>query len=435
MAGLFGTDGIRGVFGKELDLTLAFKVGHSLSLLGKKFVIGRDTRASGQQLSIAASLGIVSNGGQVCDVGIIPTPGISFLTKNLKFDYGIMITASHNPKEYNGIKIFDNTGKKISKEIEKKIEKLCKNRIKNDYIKQGKLFYNSKKSSIYRDFLISSSKVDLSGLNILLDCANGATSKIARSVFKKLNANVTVVNASSSGEKINDGCGAIFANRLKEKSNSFDIVFSFDGDGDRVVPVYKGSVVDGDRILLILTNYLKEKNRLKSSKIVATIMSNLAFEKELKKIGCELLRTDVGDKNVSKVMVKNNLSLGGEQSGHIILSEFLPTGDGLLTALKLCEILKEKPSIFDDVMKICFLPQKLENVILKNKSILRSSEFLEFLEELKSSSDARLVLRESGTEPVVRILVECQKPEDADLIIKTICDKLHHLDTEKICAE
>ena len=429
MTKFFGTDGIRGVVNKDLTLELAFDVGFALGKYGKKFVIGKDTRKSGQKLATFFCDGIISGGGEIIDVGIIPTPGISFLTKALGCDFGVMITASHNPKEYNGIKIFDKNGEKISKEFEDELEKSILSGKKSKKHKMGKYVFNTQKTNIYRDFIIKNCKNSLKGLNVLLDCANGASFKIAPEVFCALGADIECLYCDDNGDLINENCGALYAKNLSIKAKKYDITFTFDGDADRVVPVYKdGQIIDGDRILLILLKYYRLFENFDDKQVVATIMSNLALEEELKKEGVLLLRTDVGDKNITQALKKFNLKLGAEQSGHIILMEYCPTGDGIMCAVKLCEVLLNAPQIFEYVMNLKFYPQILKNV-KTDKSILDKPEFLEFLSKCKRKigSDGRVLVRPSGTEPLIRLMVEHKAEEQAKGIIKKIETKLVEL--------
>ena len=433
----FGTDGIRGVFGEEITIDLAFKAGYALSQLGKKVILGRDTRLSGQILAYALSMGVIFGGADLFDVGIISTPAISFLTKKCGYDFGVMITASHNPEKYNGIKIFDKKGFKLDSDAEQKIEKLIlkfdKNKINTNKLMLGKIFICNEKWRIYRDFIIKNNK-NLKNLKVLIDCANGATAKISPKIFKLLGAKIDYINCKSNGF-INNNCGALFPENLVEKSKNYDICFCYDGDGDRVVAIRKGKVIDGDRILLILAKYLKRLEVNFGGAVVATTMSNLSFEHELLREKIHLFRTDVGDKNVSKKLEEKNLLIGGEQSGHIILREYLPTGDGVLASLKLCEVLLEAPEIFDEVLGSKFGYQIKENIEIKNKSILIKHELSEVLKNIEKKFGGRVLIRPSGTEPVLRILVEGENENEANVIMQLLKNRVKALDSGNICAE
>lgn len=419
---IFGTDGIRGVAYKDLNTTLLYNLGKVLGK-NKKILIGRDTRPSGEEFLNAFVLGVISVNGEVFDLKVVPTPCVSYLTKKLNFDFGVMITASHNPYYYNGIKIFDRTGNKISKELEEKIESklACK---RNSIIVLGKNKNYSQKRSIYRDFIVDST-ADLSGLKILLDCCNGANYIIAGSVFKKLGADIKLINNKNDGEKINNNCGALYIENLKNIKGDFDLKIAFDGDADRVMAVDRlGRVIDGDRILLMLAKIFKSENKLKGNKVVTTKMSNLKLEEELKKENITLIRTDVGDKYVSKIMSLENLNLGAEQSGHVIIGDFLPTGDGLLASLKLCEALKYHTDIFNEVMELKFYPQMLDNIQVKDKSILNKEEFLKVIKlaEKMLNNKGRILVRASGTEPKIRILIETEDQKLAKKIMSDVKD-------------
>lgn len=430
MSNFFGTDGIRGVFNKDLTLDLVKKVGFALSKKGKKFVIGRDTRTSGKHIVDTFCESIVFGGKEIVDVGIIPTPGISFLTKKLGFDFGIMITASHNPKEYNGIKIFDKDGQKISNELEKELEQEILNFKEKKLKKHGKYVFSEEKNMLYRDFLIQNTEFDLKDLRVLIDASNGAAYKIAPEVFRCLDAKVDTVFCENNGNSINENCGALYAQNLEKKAKKYDITFTFDGDADRIVAIDKnGKIIDGDRIMLILFKYLRYDDDFNSNAIVATKMSNISIEKELKKDKCLLIRTNVGDKFVTKALIENNLTLGGEQSGHIILTKYGPTGDGIMCALKLCEVLLKRPDIFDYVMNLKFYVQIIENIEIHDKKIINNSSFQNYLIQLQDEmgENGRIYVRASGTEPLIRLMVECKQKTLALKTIKNLKNKLNEL--------
>lgn len=417
---IFGTDGVRGIVGNDLNLMDAFKVGKIIGK-GKKILVGKDTRLSGDILLKALTLGVLSVGGEILDLGIVPTPCVSFLTKRLNYDFGVMITASHNPKEYNGIKIFDKDGYKISNKIEEKIERDF-DKTNFDIEKIGSYSENFKKSSIYSEFLLNSVK-DLSGLKILVDCANGANYKIAPEVFKKVGLKIKAINNKNNGEKINNNCGALHIEKLKDIKGNYDLKIAFDGDADRIMAMDSfGRIIDGDRILLMLAKVYQKENNLNGNRVVSTKMSNLKVLEELQKDGVSLIQTDVGDKNLSKAMRDENLILGAEQSGHIILGEYLPTGDGLLAGIKLCEVFKFYREVFDEVMALKFYPQFLENFKISDKSILKNQEFSMLIKnaEKKLKEKGRIYVRASGTEPKLRVLIETNDQKVALKILKDV---------------
>ena len=419
----FGTDGIRGVFNETVTSQLAFNLGRTFCR--NKIVIGRDTRVSGEVLSFSVCLGAMLKGCKVVDVGIVPTPAISFFVKEMNFDYGVMITASHNSSEYNGIKIFDKNGCKISVKEEKEFEKVLNKRTSFGFIDFGDYKLKTNKLKDYENHVLLNSQT-LEGLKILLDCANGATYKIAPIVFKKLGANVIKTACLNKGERINRNCGALYVEKLRGKmiKKNCDIAIAFDGDGDRVMAIDKsGRIIDGDRILLMLSKYLRLNDLNQIKEVVATQMSNLSLENELKKIGINLSRVDIGDKNITKLLEEKKLKLGAEQSGHIILNDFLPTGDGIMAGVKICEVLKYRNDIFDEVMNLKFYPQILENVVVDFPSeIVNNKSFNELLNNLQNDlvCGGRIFVRASGTEPKLRILVESEDRLLAKGIINTL---------------
>lgn len=419
---LFGTDGVRGIANKDLDIFLATKIGVSSSYtLGKnkkiKVVIGRDTRISGEMLSFAVTSGLLSMGATVIDLGIVPTPAVSYLIQKYEADMGVMISASHNPSEYNGIKLFNNLGMKLSDEIEDEIEKNL------DVIPTGEIgTYYKEENAIkdYVDYLKSTVNLN-SNLKIVVDCANGSASTTAPILFKELSLNPIIINNNYDGYNINDKCGSTHLESLKEAvlKNKADLGIAYDGDADRCLLVDElGNVVDGDAILAINGLYLKENNRLTNNTIVATVMSNLGLKNFCKEHDINFVSTKVGDRYVLENMLENNYILGGEQSGHIIFKEDANTGDGELTSLKTLLVIQNKNLKLSELSKIITIyPQVLVNVNVEKevKETYKDNDDLNAIiknieEEL--SDNGRVLIRPSGTENLIRIMLEGNDIED-----------------------
>lgn len=421
----FGTDGIRGIVGEDLSYELALKCGKALAKLKPncKVIVGRDTRSSGQMLSQSICLGLVLGGATVTEIGMASTPSISYLTTNLGYDFGVVISASHNPAEYNGIKIFDSTGQKLTDKQEVKIEKLMVHDSVVDYSNIGKYVYKPAIIDKYIDFLCA--QVDsLTGLNIAIDCANGASKKIAKKVFTRLGANVHFLGMAG-GEKINYKCGATYPQKVANfvKKHGLDYGFSFDGDADRIVMVgTSGQIYSGDNILYCLAN---NKKLFNNNIVVGTALSNLGLELALKQKNITLERADVGDKYVIEKMQQLKTNIGGEQSGHIIVSNLLPTGDGLLVAILLCNIITNNNP--DKYMNFKAFPQIMINVETSDKIRAMGSEELSkaityATEEL--SGMGRVLVRPSGTENKIRIMVEAQNQARALTLAQYIASKV-----------
>jgi len=422
----FGTDGIRGIAGEDLTHEICFRCGNALSSIKKncKIVIGRDTRTSGGFVLSSFVSGATMGGADVVDVGIVPTPAVSVLTRKLKADFGVMISASHNPPEYNGIKIFDENGKKISLEQEIQIEKsFAKQKIAKSN-KFGKYLFKPKLIKLYKKFLIDSIGVRLDGIKVAIDCSNGANYLIAGKVFKKLGAQVVKINCSNKGEKINCDCGALYPQKLASvvKKIKADIGFAFDGDADRIVVVDAGgNIVDGDQIILFLTEMYQKFGLLKTGAVVGTSQTNMAVEKQLESVGLKLIRADVGDKFVTEEMSKRNLQIGGEQSGHVILMDYEPTGDGLLCALVISKFLPKLDGKFGDYVFKNLMKQHTKNIVVVNKyQIINSSATKIAISECENllQGKGRVVVRASGTEPKIRIMVESEDEKLANIVLK-----------------
>ena len=426
----FGTDGIRGIAGESLTADLSFKVGKALGKLltekkdHPKVVIGRDTRISCDMIEQALTAGLTSTGVNVMTVGTIPTPAIAYLTKTIETDSGIMISASHNPYQDNGIKIFGPDGFKLTDEQELEIESLIDNseQIKNaSFEKIGKLYGGSELSQKYVQHIKQSISGDLSNIKIALDCANGATTGVAPYIFGDLEADIETIGCQPNGININDNVGSTKIDTISAfvKENNVDVGFAFDGDGDRVLAVdANGNIVDGDKIMFILAKHLKEQGELKDNMVVSTVMSNIGFYKAIEENGLQSVKTAVGDRYVVEEMRKNDYSLGGEQSGHIVLMNYATTGDGILTAVKLANIIKSTGKSLEELAsEVSIYPQKLVNIkVIDKKAAMEDSEILAECEKVEKEleGNGRILLRASGTENLIRVMVEASSDELTD---------------------
>lgn len=428
MGKYFGTDGVRGVANSELTPELAFKIGRFGGyILTKdkehpKVLIGRDTRISGHMLEGALVAGLLSTGAEVMRLGVITTPGVSYLTKVLGAQAGVMISASHNPVADNGIKFFGPDGFKLSDEQEAEIEALMELEEDNlprptgadlgqvnDYFEGGQKYLQFLKQTVDEDF---------SGIHIALDCAHGATSSLANYVFADLDADLSTMGASPNGLNINDGVGSTHPEALAAfvKEKGADVGLAFDGDGDRLIAIDEnGDIVDGDQILYICSKYLKEQGRLKHGTVVSTVMSNLGFYKALIAHGIASVQTAVGDRYVVEEMKKNGYNLGGEQSGHIIFLEYNTTGDGLLTGLQLVNIMNmTKKPLSELANEMKKYPQKLVNIRVTDKYHVEDNEKVkEVIQQVEAemNGNGRILVRPSGTEPLVRVMAEASSEE------------------------
>ena len=426
----FGTDGIRGIAGESLTADLSFKVGKALGKLltekkdHPKVVIGRDTRISCDMIEHALTAGLTSTGVNVMTVGTIPTPAIAYLTKTIETDSGIMISASHNPYQDNGIKIFGPDGFKLTDEQELEIESLIDNseQIKNaSFEKIGKVYGGNELTQKYIQHIKQSITGDLSEIKIALDCANGATTGVAPFIFGDLEADIETIGCQPNGVNINDNVGSTKIETISEfvKENNVDVGFAFDGDGDRVLAVdANGNIVDGDKIMFILAKHLKEQGELKDNMVVSTVMSNIGFYKAIEENGLQSVKTAVGDRYVVEEMRKNDYSLGGEQSGHIVLMNYATTGDGILTAVKLSNIIKTSgKSLKELASEVSIYPQKLVNIkVVDKKTAMEDAEILAECEKVEKEleGNGRILLRASGTENLIRVMVEASSDELTD---------------------
>ena len=409
----FGTDGIRGIYGEKLTDELCIKVGASLCKITKcaKIIVGRDTRPSGKNMLESFASGVTTCGGEVYDAGVISTAGVAFLTRFFDFDYGVVLTASHNPSEYNGIKIFNKNGYKLNENQEILIEKrlFLPKKLKSPLIKRIE-------KDAYVEHLKNICNHNLKNINVFLDCSNGAVSDYAKTMFEQKGANVYAIN---TGGEINKNASVLDEKLFIQnmKTSKCNIGFCFDGDADRVMCITQnGIVIDGDKILYILAKYKKEKFA------VGTIMTNLAIEKHLATNGTRLLRTDVGDKYIARLMRSKKYKIGAEQSGHVILSELSTTGDGLLTALYLMNVYIECPEIFEKAEQLNIYSTISEQVKTTNKSVLKNINVTNEIKKQEKllNGQGRIIVRASGTEPKIRITVECKNLEKGAKVAKSI---------------
>jgi len=425
---LFGTDGIRGKANVwPMTTEVVMQVGRALAYVIKKhshrhkIVVGKDTRLSGYMIETALSAGICSMGVDVLLIGPLPTPGIAFLTTNMRADAGVVISASHNPYDDNGIKFFARNGFKLPDKIESEIEKLvlaendCIDTIRPTATEIGKAFRIEDAIGRYIVFLKNTLPKGMlfDGFKIVLDCAHGAGYKVAPMVFSELGANLTLIGVKPDGTNINDQCGALYPEEVikKVKETGADLGLALDGDGDRVILIdEKGNIVDGDKILAICGNYLKKQGELKHNIVVGTVMSNFGLELALKQRGIRLIRTPVGDRYVTEALRASGSSIGGEPCGHVVFLDHHTTGDGILTALQVITIMlmENKPlSELGSIMEP--LPQKMINIKVKEKPLFEKNPAInEVINKAQETlaDQGRVVLRYSGTEPVARVMVE-----------------------------
>lgn len=427
MGKYFGTDGFRGEANVKLQVTHAFKIGRFLGNYYKgqertKIVIGKDTRRSGDMFEHALCAGITASGADVCLLGVVPTPCVSYVVRTGGYACGIMISASHNPYYDNGIKIINAKGHKLEAEVEVKIEAYidaAADEIPLAVREQlGRVTYDNEGREAYLTYLKGLVKNSFSGKRIGLDCANGSASEMAQKVFESLGAEAFVIHHEPDGENINEGCGSTHIEVLAEyvKKEKLDAGFAYDGDADRCLCVDNhGTVVDGDGILYICGLALAAKKELANNTVVTTIMSNLGLYKAFDEAGISYEKTAVGDKYVYENMSKNGHCLGGEQSGHIIFGSYATTGDGILTSLMLMEELMNSGKTFAQLHeKLTIFPQLLKNVRVSDKEKVLADESIQQVvrdAEAKLGTDGRILLRPSGTEPVIRVMAEATTDE------------------------
>lgn len=436
---LFGTDGVRGIANQELTPSLSYKLGKAgakvLASKNKraKILVGKDTRISGDMLEAALTSGICSAGVDVIKLGVIPTPAVAYLVRKYEADAGVVISASHNPVEYNGIKFLNNKGFKLTDEEEEEIERIIiENKVESIESPIGnKVGRIIEKENAYEDYISYVDNIidlDFKGMKIALDCAEGANYKCAPELFKRKGAEVYVIHNNPDGTNINRDCGSTHLEDIKEFTikNNCDVGFAYDGDADRCLVVDdKGNEIDGDYIMTILSEHMKNKGELDKDTLVVTVMSNMGLFIACEKLGISLEQTKVGDRYVLEKMIEGNYKIGGEQSGHIILLDYNSTGDGLITSANIAKVIKEKNKKLSEIKNIMKkLPQILVNVKVKNdkKNIFNEDE--EIIKEIKKLENSlngkgRVLIRPSGTEPLIRVMLE---GEDYNYIEKAAND-------------
>ncbi len=436
---LFGTDGVRGVAGEPpLDPTTIARLGAALVRVlphrdHGRILVGRDTRESGAWIEQALARGITSEGAQLVSAGVIPTPGVAYLTRSMDFDAGVVISASHNPFQDNGIKVFSGRGEKFDEAREAQIEALIADRSFEVDASREAMVEQEDLVTAYLGHAheVLPNPARFVGARIALDCANGATTTVAPRLFDELGFDVTVIGNEPDGRNINLRCGSTHPDALAAlvRNDGYQLGVAFDGDGDRAILIdHTGKMVDGDAVMLMCAKHMKAQGRLGGNAVVATVMSNIGLELALKALGIELVRAPVGDKYVMEEIIKRNLSLGGEQSGHIIFSDYLFTGDGIITALSvlrtMAETGKELATLASDLKTY---PQVLVNVRVREKRELKGvpdiAEAMQRVEQ-RINGQGRLLVRYSGTEPLLRIMIEGQDQGEiqtwADEIAETV---------------
>jgi len=432
---LFGTDGIRGSAGSAdslLNPNLVNAIGVAAGIIFKpqaQILIGRDTRKSGLEIEQALIAGLTSVGVNVTLIGVIPTPGLAHLVLTRKADAAIMITASHNPASDNGIKIFGSNGQKIADEIERDIEQLIEDKSKAKISQEGSVVKDENGRNDYITYLLSSISKPLNGITVVVDCAHGSASTYAPEVLKRAGAKVIVIGASPDGENINKDCGSTHLDLLAAKvlQSGADLGIAHDGDADRALLIDgRGKVVDGDALLALLAISAKKKGELPGNKIVATVMSNLGFLNKMKDEGITVEVASVGDRYVLELMLANEIYYGGEQSGHIILRKFATTGDGILTALHILELIANGEAKSENLSEIfSSYPQVLLNIPVTDKEKVLTSAGLKVATQSAESDlgiNGRILIRASGTEQLIRVMVEADTESKAHAIAKKLAD-------------
>ena len=449
----FGTDGIRRIANTELTPELVHKVAKAGAYVLSKetghaptIFIGRDTRISGTLIEAAMTAGFLSYGANVKILDVLPTPAVAYLTKRFKADASVVISASHNTYEFNGVKYFSNKGMKIPDSLEEEIEEIMDSgkidelTAINDKIGVSEIRTDLLDEYVYffrKNFEEELEVLDKTGFKVAIDTANGATSVVAEKVFKVLNIDHIIINNNPNGININDNCGSTHIEGLKKVvlDNHCSLGIAYDGDGDRCLAVdEEGNEIDGDKILAIISNYLKSKGKLKNNTVVATVMSNLGLKKYGTNNGIDIVQTKVGDRYVLEEMLKNGYNLGGEQSGHVIMLDYNPTGDGILTSLMLIRAILESGKKASEVASIMrAYPQVLVNAKVANEKKFDFDKDEEIVNEIKSlekefEGNGRVLIRTSGTEPLVRVMLE---GEDIQYL-KTKAENLAALISKKL---
>lgn len=431
MGKYFGTDGIRGEFNKKLTIDLAYEIGKaagSIYPLGAKICIGQDPRKSSSSIEHALVSGLVATGVNVESIGVTSTPNVSYSIIHHDYEAGIMISASHNPFYDNGIKFFGKDGSKLSDELEARMEALIDSKEYRlvDTSDLGSHRFNTELVSEYKKYLISLGN-DMSGKKICLDSANGSSFEIAKEVFMQLGADVTVIGDAPDGVNINDNIGSTHPEQISKlmASGDFDFGFAYDGDADRIILIAgDGTILDGDYILYLLGKYFKATGELTNNVVISTVMANLGFIEGLAKEGIEVVKTSVGDRFVMQGIKEHSAAVGGEQSGHIIIPKYLPTGDGILVSVFLANLIVNSD---EDILQLASHMEKFPQVLLNKKvadkvQAMQSPELLAEIEkyEAELGSDGRILVRSSGTEELVRVMVEAKELD----VCNQICESL-----------
>jgi phosphoglucosamine mutase len=423
MKKLFGTDGVRGVAGEFLTADLALALGRAATAASPaeipQVLIVRDTRESGEMLEAALAAGISAAGGHALLGGVLPTPGAALLVRRFGFDLAAVVTASHNPYRDNGIKFFGPTGTKLSAEEEAQIERIVETPTPPPAPGRVRELHGAG-GDYLRELELRFKDLDLSGIRVLVDCANGATYRVAPEIFRRLHADVEAIATEPNGRNINEDCGSLHVDKLAARvtEGGFDVGFAFDGDGDRVLAVDRsGAIVDGDELIALAVQHLRGAGRLPGDGVAVTVMTNYGFHQAMKEAGVEVAITPVGDQNVLAELLKRGWALGGEQSGHIIETGFVPSGDGIAAALLTLESLAGRDLSERNAMRK--LPQKLVNVRVSDRGALDGAKAVWEAVERESEGLAgrgRILIRPSGTEPLVRVMVEAPEEDECEAV-------------------
>ncbi len=440
MGRLFGTDGVRGIANTELTCERALDIGRAAATIitdgcrhRPTFVIGADTRASSDMLVSSICAGLCSVGADVINLGVVPTPAVAYLVVKYKADAGFMVSASHNPAEFNGIKIFNGSGYKLADMLEERIEAIVLDKVSTPALpiggEVGRITRADNAVNDYIRYLKSSVHYSLDGLNIAIDCANGSSSVSAKALFEELGANVHILSASPDGVNINRACGSTHIEALAEYvvANKLDCGVAFDGDADRCLCIDEnGNQVDGDMIMAICALDLKERGKLNRNTVVGTIMTNFGFTKFCEENDLHFIATKVGDRYVLEEMLLGDYSFGGEQSGHVIFRDFATTGDGQLTAIQLLSHMRSAHKSLSELASVMTrYPQKTVNINVSTEGKLAffsDTEIAKKTEEAKEilGADGRIVIRPSGTEPLIRVMVECMDHEKTEAVANDV---------------
>lgn len=445
MGRLFGTDGVRGIANADIDVDLAMRLGlaGAYVLAGQfthrpRILIAKDTRISGDMLEAAIAAGMNAAGADVYLGGVLTTPAAAYLVRNQGFDAGVMISASHNPYEYNGIKFFNEFGFKLADRVEDEIEAEMRrsDRLKPTGADLGRRYEYPEGRQLYSIYLKQKLEVDLTGMHVALDCANGSAATVAPSLFRDLGAKLDLLGVDPDGLNINANSGSTHMDNLRDLvlAKGCDLGFAYDGDADRLLVVtHEGDTLDGDQIMAFIARYLNDIGELKDKTIVATVMSNIGFENYCERYGFKLKRVNVGDRYVLEEMERHGHEVGGEQSGHVILRDYATTGDGILTSLCLLKALKHfKLTMQEAVADYRIYPQILKQAAV-DKGLMYDLEVQKLVEDISSRLGAkgRLLMRPSGTEPVIRVMIEGEDQTE----IEAYCDEMVALLNERAASQ